>query len=302
MNFVVRAPGKVNLCLFLGPTRSDGRHELVTLFESVSLADEVSVSVRSRPPDVVRCDELDDPNLAAVALERLRARGWEGPPLHVEVAKHIPVAGGMGGGSADAAAVLRLASGLRPVPQRTVAEVAAELGADVPSQLSPGVALGTGAGERVEPHQPLAPHAFVVVRQPYRLATREVYAEADRLGLPHDRTGLEKKLDQLRTGLSPGARLPGDLLVNELEPAALSLLPQIGETIGAVRDAGAEHALVSGSGPTVLGLFWGEAGIQRAAQVQAALRDHFPGITTAVPVDSAFGDPTQTAKAHKDRP
>jgi 4-diphosphocytidyl-2-C-methyl-D-erythritol kinase len=301
MNFVVRAPGKVNLCLFLGPTRPDGRHELVTLLESVSLADELSVSVRPRPPDAVRCDEIDDPNLAAVALERLRARGWDGPPLHVEVAKHIPVAGGMGGGSADAAAVLRLASRLRPVPQQTVAELAAELGADVPSQLSPGLGLGTGAGEWIEQHRPLAPHAFVFVRQPYRLATREVYAEADRLNLPHGRDGLQERLEQVRAAISPGARLPNAMLVNELEPAALSLLPQIGESLAAIRDAGAEHALVSGSGPTVFGLFWGADATPRAAQVKAALRERFPGVTTAVPVDPAFGDPIDAAKAHKDR-
>lgn len=301
MKYVVRAPAKVNLCLLLGPTRADGRHELVTLFESISLADELSVSVGSRLPDAVRCDEIDDPNLAAVALERLRARGWEGPPLHVEVAKHIPIAGGMGGGSADAAAVLRLAHELRAVPHQTIAEVAAELGADVPSQLSPGLALGTGAGERVQPHQPLALHAFVVVRQPFRLATREVYAEADRLDLPHDRTALKEKLDQLRTELSPGAQLPSALVVNELEPAAVSLLPQIGESLAAVRDAGADHALVSGSGPTVLGLFWGEDATRRAAQSQARLRDDFPDSTTATPVDCAFGEPRQTAKAHKDR-
>ena len=301
MNFVVRAPGKVNLCLFLGPSRPDRRHELVTLFESVSLADELSVSVKSRPPDEVRCDALDDPNLAAVALERLRTRGWEGPPLHVELAKHIPVAGGMGGGSADAAAVIRLASGLQSVPQQTVAELAAELGADVPSQLSPGLTLGTGAGERIEQHRPLAPHAFVVIRQPYRLATREVYAEADRLNLPRGRAWLEEKLEQLRAAISPGARLPNALLVNELEPAAVSLLPQIGESLAAVREAGAEHSLVSGSGPTVLGLLWGADARQRAAKVQAALRDRFPGIKTAVPVDPAFGDPIEAAKAHKDR-
>jgi 4-diphosphocytidyl-2-C-methyl-D-erythritol kinase len=301
MKYVVRAPAKVNLCLFLGPTRADGRHELVTLFESISLADELSVSVRSRLPDAVRCDEIDDPNLAAVALERLRARGWEGPPLHVEVAKHIPVAGGMGGGSADAAAVLRLANELRAVPRQTAAEVAAELGADVPSQLQPGLALGTGAGERVQPHQPLAPHAFVVVPQPYRLATREVYAEADRLDLPYDRATLQEKLDQLRAELSPRARLPSGLVVNELEPAALSLLPQLRESLAAVRDAGADHALVSGSGPTVFGLFWGEDAMRRAARSQAAVRDHFPDTTTATPVDAAFGEPRPIAKAHKDR-
>jgi 4-diphosphocytidyl-2-C-methyl-D-erythritol kinase len=302
MKFIVRAPAKVNLCLFLGPTRPDGRHELVTLFESVSLADELSVSVRSRPPDAVHCDELDDPNLAAVALERLRARGWEGPPLDVEVAKHIPVAGGMAGGSADAAAVLRLANGLRPVPERTLAEVAAELGADVPSQLSPGLALGTGAGEQVQARHPLAAHAFVAVRQPYRLATREVYAEADRLKLPHDRAGLQEKLDQLRTALSPGVRLRSALLVNELQPAALSLLPQIGESLAAVRDAGADHALLCGSGPTVIGLFWGDDALARAAQSEAVLRDRFPASTTARPVDSAFAEPILLAKAHKHRP
>ena len=90
MKYVVRAPAKVNLCLFLGPARADGRHELVTLLESISLADELSVSVSSRLHDEVRCDEIDGPNLAAVALERLRARGWEGPALRVEVVKHIP--------------------------------------------------------------------------------------------------------------------------------------------------------------------------------------------------------------------
>lgn len=291
MKYVVRAPAKVNLCLFLGPARADGRHELVTLFESISLADELSVSVGSRLPDTVRCDEIGDPNLAAVALERLRARGWEGPPLHVEVVKDIPVAGGMGGGSADAAAVLRLANRLQAVPEQTIAEVAAELGADVPSQLSPGLALGTGAGERVQPHQPLAPHAFVVIRQPYGLATREVYAEADRLDLPHDSAALQEKLDLLRAELAPGARLPTPLVVNDLEPAALSLLPQIKEALAAVRDAGADHALVSGSGPTVFGLFWGEDALRRAAESQAGLREVFPETTTAAPVDSAFGEP-----------
>ena len=101
--------------------------------------------------------------------------------------------------------------------------------------------------------------------------------------------------------LSPGARLPNALVVNELEPAALSLLPQIGEALAAVRESGADHALVSGSGPTVFGVFWGEDAIQRAAQSQAGLRDQFPDTTTATPVDSAFGEPVQTAKAHKDR-
>ena len=294
MSFLVRAPGKVNLTLFLGPRRPDDRHELVTLFESVSLADELSAAVRAHPPDVVECDELDDVNLAAVALERLRGGGWDGPPLHLRLAKRIPVAGGMGGGSADAAAVLRLAHELRPVPDRTLIALAAELGADVPSQLLPGLAIGTGAGDLVHAQPPLAPHALLLVPQPYNLATREVYAEADRLGLPCDTTELERKLDELQAGLSPDGRLPEPLIVNELQPAALSLLPQIEEAIDAVREAGADHALVSGSGPTVFGLFWGEDGAQRAAHSAASLRDRFPKLTTAMPIGAEFGMPRRT--------
>jgi 4-diphosphocytidyl-2-C-methyl-D-erythritol kinase len=291
MKFRVRAPGKVNLCLFLGPPRHDRRHELVTLFESVSLADELSVSTKSRFPDAVHCDELDDPNLAAVALERLRAHGWEGPSLHLKIAKRIPVAGGMGGGSADAAAVLRLANHLQVLPEETIASIAAELGADVPSQLTPGLALGTGAGDRVSGHPPLAPHTLLIVMLPHRLSTREVYAEADRLRLPHDSAGLDHKLDQLQEALSPGARLPPALLVNELQPAAISLLPHIGEALDAALDAGADQALVSGSGPTVVALFWGEERAQRAHRSQAKLRDRFPGVRTAVPVQGEFARP-----------
>lgn len=294
MTLRVRAPGKVNLCLFLGPLRRDGRHELVTLLESVSLADEMSASVLARPPDVVQCDELDDPNLAAVALERLRRRGWEGPPLRLELAKRIPVAGGMGGGSADAAAVLRLANELESVAKQDLAELAAELGADVPSQLAPGLALGTGVGDRVRAQHPLASHGLLIVPQPHRLATREVYAEADRLNLPRDRAELERKFDELQAALSPGEPVPAALVVNDLEAAALSLLPQIEDALHAVREAGADHALVSGSGPTVFGLFWGENGNDRATRAQANVSQHFPAATVADPVQAEFGEPRRS--------
>ena len=294
MSFLVRAPGKVNLSLFLGPRRPDGRHELVTLFESVSLADQLTAVVRAHPPDVIECDELGDPNLAAVALERLRGRGWDGPPLHVQFAKRIPVAGGMGGGSADAAAVLRLANELQPVPEQTMLALAAELGADVPGQLIPGLAVGTGAGDVIHAQPPLAPHALLLVPQPFRLSTREVYAEADRLGLPCERAELERKLEGLRAELSPDGRLPESLVVNDLQPAALALQPRVQDAIDAVRQAGADHALVSGSGPTVFGVFWGEDGAERAAQSAAGLRDRFPELITAVPIDAEFGEPRRT--------
>src|SRR5207248_2524911 len=113
----------------------------------------------------------------------LRARGWRAPPLLVEITKRIPVAAGMGGGSSDAAATLLLAARLEPADDATLHEVAASLGADVPAQLTPGVSLGTGAGEIVEPLSRPDPHAFVIVPLPFALSTADVYREADRLGL-----------------------------------------------------------------------------------------------------------------------
>ena len=303
MKLVVDAPGKVNLCLFLGPRRADGRHELVTLIESVSVFDELTVSVRSRRPDEVHSPGPDEvhspgvpePNLVALALRSLRARGWDGPPLRVEISKRVPVAAGMGGGSADAAAVLRVAHQLKPVFAKTLNEVAAQLGADVPSQVSPGVAVATGAGERVQSCPPLAPHASVIVPQPFQLSTAEVYAEADRLGSGHDSAGLQAKREELLQALGAGGPLPGELLVNELEPAALSLRPEVNDALNATRAAGADYALVSGSGPTVFGLIWGEDAAARAEPVTAALSKRFPGTRVVLPVQAEAGRPREVS-------
>ncbi|HLY35432.1 MAG TPA: 4-(cytidine 5'-diphospho)-2-C-methyl-D-erythritol kinase, partial [Candidatus Limnocylindria bacterium] len=214
------APGKVNLCLFLGPARADGRHELVTVFESVSLADELELTVLpgDAGSDQVVCAGVEGPNLVADALAALRAAGWDAPPVRIEITKRIPVAAGMGGGSADAAAALRLAHGLEPLAEGLALRVARELGADVPSQLEPGLSLGTGAGEIVRRLQPLDEHAFVVVPQPFGLSTAAVYAEADRLGLP--RPSLDGMGERVLAAAA-GGRLPPETVVNDLEPAAL---------------------------------------------------------------------------------
>jgi 4-diphosphocytidyl-2-C-methyl-D-erythritol kinase len=289
VTLVARAPGKLNLCLFLGPVRSDGRHELVTLFESVSLADSIEVTSAAAPAaDQVVCPGIDGLNIVAQTLDGLRARGWKGPPLRVVIDKRIPVAGGMGGGSADAAAVLRLASALAPVGPGALAELAASLGADVPSQLVPGVSIGTGAGEVVSPVDPPAPHAFVIVPQAFGLSTADVYREADRLRLPRDAGELAALHDELRR---TGSALPADLLVNDLEPAALSLRPEIGRALDAAREAGADRAMVSGSGPTVFGLFTGPDAAARAEAVATGLADRYPGATLAAPVSEEFGAP-----------
>jgi 4-diphosphocytidyl-2-C-methyl-D-erythritol kinase len=291
VSLVARAPGKVNLCLFLGPVRADGRHEVVTLLESVSLADELALTVGGTSDDVV-CPGVEGPNLVSDALSGLRERGWRAPPVNVTIAKRIPVAAGMAGGSADAAAALRLAvSAGAGLPAGAVAELAAELGSDVPSQLRPGLALGTGAGELIEHLEPLAPHAFVVVPQPFGLSTAEVYHEADRLGLPRQDSELAIRLDELREVLAPEAWLPGHLLVNDLEPAALSLRPDIAQALDAVRSGGADHAMVSGSGPTVFGVVSGADALARAEALADRLANRYPGATAATPVFEEFGHP-----------
>ncbi len=178
-----QAFAKVNLCLLLGGTRPDGRHELVTLIESVDLADALVVTPSGGDQDEVICDGVTGPNLVAEAIAALRAAGWGAPPIRVEIEKRIPVAAGMGGGSADAAALLRTAPALGPVAPDLIGEVAAGLGSDVPSQLDPGPSLGTGAGDVVRAVAELDTHALVVVPQPFELSTADVYGEADRLAI-----------------------------------------------------------------------------------------------------------------------
>jgi 4-diphosphocytidyl-2-C-methyl-D-erythritol kinase len=258
---LLHAPAKLNLCLYLGRPREDGLHELCSLFEPLALADLIAVSPAER--DEVVCPGVVGENLAARALAELRKRGWEREPLRIEIEKKVPVAAGLGGGSGDAAAVLRLATGeVAGLP-----ELALELGADVPSQLRPALALVRGAGERIEPLPAPAEHAAVLLPGGGGLDTAAVFAEADRLGLGR---GAEE-LDDLATRLGQVAGAGAspldypDLLVNDLEPAALSLRPAIGEALEALRGAGAPQAILSGSGPTAVGLFPDLAGAQAAA-------------------------------------
>jgi 4-diphosphocytidyl-2-C-methyl-D-erythritol kinase len=276
-----RAPAKINLCLYLGPTRDDGRHELVTLFDAVGLFDELEVT--SAAQDEVVCDGVDGPNLVSDALRALRGAGWAAPPLRVSITKMIPVAAGMGGGSADAAALLRLAPRLAPTDGASRLRIAGRLGADVPSQLVPGPWLGVGAGHRLLAAPELAPYGVVVVPRPFPLSTADVYREADRLGLSRSAVELDVVRHQLTLGFSP------ELVVNDLEPAALSLVPRLGETLGEVLRAGADDAIICGSGPTVIGLFWGEDGAGRAREAASRLRGEHPAVVSADPVRGGDG-------------
>ena len=255
---ILRAPAKLNLCLYLGPRRDDGLHELCSLTQALTLSDRLLVA--DAEADEVRCPGVEGPNLAATTLAGLRERGWSRPPLRVEIEKRIPVAAGLGGGSADAAAVLRLArdevAGLEAL--------AAELGADVPAQLDPGLALVRGAGERVEPLAPPAEYAVVLIPSPDGLLTADVYAEADRLGLGRSSAELDGRAERLRAAAASPLD-HAELLVNDLQEAALSLRPEIGDALAALGAAGAARALVTGSGPTAFGLFADVALADRAA-------------------------------------
>ncbi len=259
---LLHAPAKLNLCLYLGPRREDGLHELCSLFEPLALADLIEVAPAER--DEVICPGVEGENLAMRALAGLRERGWEHEPLRVEIEKRVPVAAGLGGGSGDAAAILRLAAGeVADLP-----ELAAELGADVPSQLRPSLALVQSIGERIEPLPEPVEHAAVLLPGGGGLSTAAVFAEADRLGLGRERDELAGLATRLRGAAGAGASPLSyrELLVNDLEPAALSLRPDVGEALEALREAGAPVAILSGSGPTAVGLFPDLAAARAAAE------------------------------------
>jgi 4-diphosphocytidyl-2-C-methyl-D-erythritol kinase len=287
------APAKVNLSLFLGGAREDGRHRLVTVFESLSLADTLELEVTGTE-DLVVCPGVEGENLASRALAGLRARGWDGPAVRVQIVKRIPVAAGMAGGSADAAATLRLAMAVAPGRAEEVDQLAAELGADVPGQLLPGLSVGTGAGEIVEHFEALGEHAFVVLPSEFTLATPDVYREADRLGLQRSDDELERLYAEVVGALVPASRMPAELLVNDLEPAAVSLCPWCGDALDALRGAGAEHGMVSGSGPTVVGIWWGAEAAFRAAAAVEKLRSEHPRMVLAEPVGAEYAAPALT--------
>jgi 4-diphosphocytidyl-2-C-methyl-D-erythritol kinase len=273
------APAKLNLCLYVGPKRDDGLHEIRSLFEPLVLADELKLS--EAKADEVICEGIDGPDLTEKALIALRENGWDGPPLRIEVTKRVPVAAGLGGGSADAAAVLRLARGR----VEGLRAIAAEIGADVPSQLQPRACLVAGAGEVIEPAPPPAEHGVVLIPQEEGLATAEVYAEADRLGTPRGEGELEAIRRQLRDAVDEGGS-PLDYrehLVNDLQPAAISLRPEIEGALRALEEAGASHAMVTGSGPTAFGLY---PTVDEALAAAEGLRDSVPGTIATAPLST----------------
>ncbi|WP_197378391.1 4-(cytidine 5'-diphospho)-2-C-methyl-D-erythritol kinase [Mycolicibacterium mengxianglii] len=253
----VRVPGKVNLFLAVGDTRPDGYHELTTVFHAVSLFDEITV----RTADVMSLTivgegaetlPVDERNLAWQAAELLAEHVGRTPDVAITIDKAIPVAGGMAGGSADAAAVLVAVNHLweQGVPRRDLHALAAELGSDVPFALHGGTALGTGRGEELATVLARNTFHWVLAFGRNGLSTPKVFAEIDRLREVADPPRLgdtEPLLAALAAG-DPAQLAP--LLGNELQAAAVSLDPDLRRTLRAGIEAGALAGIVSGSGPT----------------------------------------------------
>ncbi|MFG3659663.1 4-(cytidine 5'-diphospho)-2-C-methyl-D-erythritol kinase [Streptomyces sp. NPDC047706] len=275
MSVTVRVPAKVNVQLAVGAARPDGYHDLANVFLAVGLYDEVTVTasdelrVTCEGPDAAQVP-LDRTNLAARAAQALAVRYGRSSGVHIHIAKDIPVAGGMAGGSADGAGALLACDALwgTGASREELLDICAELGSDVPFSLVGGAALGTGRGEELTPLEVGGTFHWVFAMADRGLSTPAVFREFDRLAEGTDVPEPVVSQDLL------GALAKGDpdalaaAVSNDLQPAALSLFPALAGTLAAGRAAGALAALVSGSGPTTAFL---ARDPRSAAKVAAAL-------------------------------
>ncbi len=261
-----RVPAKVNLQLSVGPPGADGYHDLVTVFHALALFDEVTVASADTDSVVVtgegaRSVPLGPGNLAARAVAALVTAVGPGvrdtPGLAIEIRKRIPVAAGLAGGSADAAGALIACNELwgTGLSHQELGDVAAKVGSDVGFALLGGTAVGLGRGDRVTPALAAGTYHWVLAFADGQLSTPAVYAACDRLRAGRagqaDAPGPPRLDKALMAALRSGdpAEL-GPLLSNDLQPAAVSLLPRLRQALAAGREHGALGAIVSGSGPT----------------------------------------------------
>ncbi len=263
----VRVPAKINLELVVGPRREDGYHDLATVFHAVSLFDDVrisraevwSVAVSGPYADVV---PVDDTNLAVRAAQLLAGEVGIQEALHIEIAKEIPVAAGLAGGSADAGACLVACDALWELggDRGLLHEIAAAVGSDVNFALAGGTAIGSGRGERVAPVLGRGRYHWVLATSDEGLPTPAVFAECDRLrgdATIHPPRPSPAMMAALRSA-DPAAL--GQAMHNDLQPAALSLRPELADVLDAGLEYGALGGIVSGSGPTIAFLVAGPEG------------------------------------------
>ena len=254
----VQVPAKVNLQLSVGPKEADGYHEVATVFQAISLFDNVKVAAADQFSIMVSGDytngvPLDQSNLVYKAIELMADKFDTDKNLEISIEKSIPVAGGMAGGSADAAAVLLGIDQLYRLglSRDELGEIARKLGSDVPFMLHGGTAVGRGHGDEVTPALSRGNYHWVIAVSSTGLATPAVYAECDRL-----RTGLDIKAptlndELLQALLSGDATRVGKSLSNDLQSAACSIRPALRLILDTGQEYGALGGVVSGSGPSV---------------------------------------------------
>ena len=261
----IAAPAKINLGLAVRGRRADGYHDIVTIFQALEFGDTVHLSPAPTIQGDSAVDGLDPAaDLAFRAAHELKSRIGATGGVHIRVDKRIPVAAGLAGGSTNAAAVLSGLSRLWRADPDSVAETAKALGADVSFFLRPGTALGLARGDDLRPLPPAPPHWVVLARPEAEISARDAYAELR----PAEWSGGGSSLAQaeaLRSG-----RLDPTLCTNDLQAAAIRLVPEVAEVLRALESAGAEPALLAGSGPTCFGLFPTRAAA-RTAEAQVKL-------------------------------
>lgn len=280
----IHAPAKINLGLEVRGRRDDGYHEIVTIFQALAFGDTVHLTAaREIEGDsaVPGLDPTDD--LAFRAARELQARMGTTQGVHIHIEKRIPVAAGLAGGSTDAAAALLGLRRLWKAKAGAVAESARSLGADVSFFLDPGTALGLARGDELRALPPAPPRWVLLARPEATISARDAYAELR----PAEWSGGDATLEQV-DAIRDGQLSP-HLATNDLLPAAVRLVPEVADVLDALDVAGAEPALLAGSGPTCFGLFPSRSAAQ-SAQVQLRSHGWWTQVTRfAAPADATDG-------------
>ena len=277
----VRVPAKVNLQLSVGPRESDGFHNLVTVFQAISIYDDITVTFAPAKSGVsisISGDQrhgvpADESNLAMKAIALMAKEYDLVIDAHVEIKKSIPVAGGMAGGSADAAAAIVAIDYLYSLgmSREEMSEVAAQLGSDVPFMLSGGTAIGTGHGDQLTAALSRGTYHWVLALSSVGLSTPAVYGECDRLRSELEIAEPATNGQLMQALLAADPKAVGAHLINDLQAAACSLRPALRLVLDVGQEYGALGALVSGSGPTVAFLVSDEeAGLDLAVALTAS--------------------------------
>jgi 4-diphosphocytidyl-2-C-methyl-D-erythritol kinase len=257
----VRVPAKVNLQLSVGPREADGFHGLVSVFQAISIYDDVTLT-KTHPGDGITISIIGDhthgvpedhSNLAAKAAQLMAQEFDIDIDAHIEVKKSIPVAGGMAGGSADAAAVIVGIDALYHLgaTRDEMLDIGAKLGSDVPFMINGGTAIGQGRGDQLTAALSRGTYHWVLALSTVGLSTPAVYTECDRLRAGQEIAAPQTSDLLMQALLAADPKSVGAALVNDLQAAACSLRPALDLVLEVGRDYGALGAIVSGSGPTV---------------------------------------------------